>query len=185
MIALGIPVGESIQPETLSSLLELVRDNDIKEFIVKQSPLVHLNREKIVIQALRTNCTHLLFIDTDMKFGSLILKKLLAHKKDIVGLIYRFKSIPTKPVVYIKKGKFLDEVPRKLFKVYAIGTGCLLIKLSVFKKIKQPWFFFGKQTKRQGGYGEDIWFCNQARKAGFDIWCDGQIEVGHIGKFIY
>ena len=189
MIALGIPTNEYIKADTVSSLLLLVKDNpNITEFIIEQSPLVHLNREKIVLKALKTNCSHLLFIDSDMKFGSLILQKLLAHDKDIVGLVYRLKNKTATPVIYKEKGKMItdiNDVPRKLFKCYAVGTGIMLIKLSVFKKIKRPWFFFGKQDEQHGGYGEDIWFCRQAHEAGVDVWVDGMLECGHIGNQVF
>jgi hypothetical protein len=33
--------------------------------------------------------------------------------------------------------------------------------------------------------GEDIYFCQQAQKAGFEVWCDQELskEVAHIGIF--
>ena len=178
-ICIGIPTAESIKTQTVLDLFELTKRNNIDKVIVKQSALVHTNRETIVLDALKTDCTHLLFLDSDMSFGSLILEKLIAHDKDIVGLIYYFKTTEGRPVVYMDERKPLDKnnIPRKLFKCHAIGTGCLLIKLSVFEKIERPWFFFEESC------GEDIYFCEKAHKSGFDIWCDGMLEIKHIGEY--
>ena len=32
------------------------------------------------------------------------------------------------------------------------------------------------------GYGEDVSFCLRARKAGFRLWCDSRIKIGHIAS---
>jgi hypothetical protein len=57
--------------------------------------------------------------------------------------------------------------------------------MSVFDKLPKPWF----TTRIEGEkiLGEDYYFCEQAAKAGFEIWCDGNLsrEVGHIGQKIY
>ena len=31
--------------------------------------------------------------------------------------------------------------------------------------------------------GEDGTFCDKVRKAGMDVWCDGNITVGHLGEY--
>src|SRR3990167_457179 len=33
--------------------------------------------------------------------------------------------------------------------------------------------------------GEDMWFCRKAIKAGYDIWADSTVKVGHLGEFEY
>ena len=66
-----------------------------------------------------------------------------------------------------------------------IPTGCLLIRMRVFDKIPKPWF----STRIEGEkiQGEDYYFCDRAREAGFEIWCDGDLsrEIGHIGQAVY
>ena len=80
------------------------------------------------------------------------------------------------------------EIPDKLFKCYAKGMGCDLIKMSVFDKLTMPYFFYTPWTKKSGGHGEDIWFHNLAREAGIpeDIVDDRFLEEikGGVGDLL-
>jgi len=33
--------------------------------------------------------------------------------------------------------------------------------------------------------GEDVYFFRKAKKAGFNVYCDFSIKIGHIGDYIY
>ena len=57
--------------------------------------------------------------------------------------------------------------------------------MSVFKKLSHPWFFYEHDDKGNLTVGDDAWFCRKARKAGFKIYCDPTIEVGHVGEYTY
>ena len=61
------------------------------------------------------------------------------------------------------------------------GMGFMLIKKGVFEKVEYPWFC---QLKKQIGdledyCSEDVAFCHLAKKAGFKIFIDPQMVVGH------
>ena len=62
--------------------------------------------------------------------------------------------------------------PDKLFctlnghDVMVIPTGCMLIRLSVVKKLKPPYF------RCERPIGEDVFFCSWLWSAGIKIWCD-------------
>ena len=60
----------------------------------------------------------------------------------------------------------------------------MMIDMKVFDNLKFPWFWFemGENGKM---IGEDVYFCREAGKAGFEVWCDPRIEVKHIGTFEY
>ena len=74
---------------------------------------------------------------------------------------------------------------RKPFTVDYTGFGWLLIKKGVFEneKMPYPWFAPKMQVFESGEVqdmcGEDVSFCLDAKEAGFDIWCDPRIRVGH------
>ena len=74
---------------------------------------------------------------------------------------------------------------RKPFTVDYTGFGWLLIKNGVFehKEMPYPWFAPKMQVFESGQVqdmcGEDVSFCLDAKDAGFDIWCDPRIRVGH------
>ena len=74
---------------------------------------------------------------------------------------------------------------RKPFTVDYTGFGWLLIKKGVFehKGLPYPWFAPKMQVFESGEVqdmcGEDVSFCLDAKEAGFEIWCDPRIRVGH------
>ena len=74
---------------------------------------------------------------------------------------------------------------KKPFTVDYRGFGWVLIKKGVFEhpEMKYPWFAPKMQVFESGAVqdmcGEDVSFCLDAMDAGFDIWCDPRIRVGH------
>tara|TARA_R100000988_G_scaffold97326_1_gene64651 strand:- start:499 stop:1275 length:777 start_codon:yes stop_codon:yes gene_type:complete len=71
------------------------------------------------------------------------------------------------------------------FTVDYTGFGWLLIRHGVFehKGMPYPWFAPKMQVFESGEVqdmcGEDVSFCLDAKEAGFEIWCDPRIRVGH------
>ena len=74
---------------------------------------------------------------------------------------------------------------KKPFTVDYTGFGLLLIKNGVFEHegMPYPWFAPKMQIFESGEVqdmcGEDVSFCLDAKEAGFEIWCDPRIRVGH------
>ena len=74
---------------------------------------------------------------------------------------------------------------KKPFTVDYAGFGWLLIQNGVFedKKMPYPWFAPKMQVFESGNVqdmcGEDVSFCLDAKEAGYEIWCDPRIRVGH------
>ena len=73
----------------------------------------------------------------------------------------------------------------KPFTVDYTGFGWVLIKKGVFEdeKMTYPWFAPKMQVFESGAVqdmcGEDVSFCLDAIEAGYEIWCDPRIRVGH------
>jgi hypothetical protein len=74
---------------------------------------------------------------------------------------------------------------KKPFTVDYTGFGWVMIKNGVFEdeNMKYPWFAPKMQVFESGAVqdmcGEDVSFCLDAKEAGFEIWCDPRIRVGH------
>ena len=74
---------------------------------------------------------------------------------------------------------------RKPFTADYTGFGWLLIRKGVFEHegLPYPWFAPKMQVFESGEVqdmcGEDVSFCLDAIAAGFEIWCDPRIRVGH------
>ena len=60
----------------------------------------------------------------------------------------------------------------------------MLIRADVFKKLGYPWFQIHYLPSAKMWAGEDMFFCELARKAGFDIWIDHDTSqlIGHTGS---
>ena len=72
---------------------------------------------------------------------------------------------------------------KKPFTVDYTGFGWVAIKNGVFEKLPYPWFAPKMQVFESGAVqdmcGEDVSFCLDAIEAGYEIWCDPRIRVGH------
>ena len=150
--------------------------------------LVYDSRNKLAAQAIVNGADYVMWFDSDMLFNPDTLERLMEHMKDkdIVGGLYFRRIPPYTPVAFqyfpaedIGKVEFkgMDDVPSEPVKVSGIGFGCLLMKTSVLIDVlsKEGDLF------TPDGCGEDISFCNRARRCGYDIWLDPSIECGHVG----
>lgn len=146
-------------------------------------------RNRCVLAAQKAGATHILFVDYDMHFPNDAIENILAHDKDIVGAAYNFRSDPPRStaVVLGTEGHVSpDELPKDIFKAETLGAGFLLIKMSVFDTLKQPWFMWGYKADGTLLYGEDTYFCQHAiKEAGFDVWGDPTLNVKHIGEQLF
>ena len=72
---------------------------------------------------------------------------------------------------------------KKPFTVDYTGFGWVAVKHGVFEKLPYPWFAPKMQVFESGSVqdmcGEDVSFCLDALEAGYEIWCDPRIRVGH------
>lgn len=185
LVALGIPSGDMVHADFAMSLALLCQNPGATVALVNaKSSLVPLGRNQCVGAAQAMKASHIFFIDTDMVFPPDTLKRLLSHGKDIVGATYAKRAAPFHPLTITDKGE-LAQIPSGLHRVKLLPTGCMLIRLDVFDKLKPPYFNLGSEQGQLRG--EDYYFCESARAAGFDIWCDGDLsaQLGHVGQKVY
>ncbi len=112
--------------------------------------------------------------------------KLIKHLEDnpkigVVGALYYQRGGDCWPVIMQEKDGlpfFLHhmEVAGKMQKVDVTGGGCMMIRTAVFDKIKEPWF------APEHEFGTDIQLCRRVREAGYEVWCDTSLEIGHLQK---
>jgi len=198
-ITLAICSNRKIYPKTVQCLLDMVahsKEIDFHILVAERGYTIGENRNYCAIQAQRNGSDYLLFIDDDMTFLPNTLEELLSHKKDVVGVNSYSRCLPPSSTVglmdkdgnYMHPDKHTDyemKIPSRLFKAYFVGTGIMLIKMEVFNKIEKPYFEFIVDKNGQVLHGEDGSFCNKVKQAGMDIWCDPEIECGHLGEYEY
>lgn len=193
-VAIGLPTNRQIRPKTVLSLANLINETkyDVFPIVASEGFTIAENRLYVVCQALKNNCTHLFFVDDDMTYPPDTLDKLMAHGKEVIGVKSYSRCLPLRTTIvfnadnYDYSGEELKPIiPDHLFEVEATSGGCLLIDLSIIDKLEKPWFGFETNDLGITTLGEDVWFTRRAKKAGYKIWCDPTITIGHLGEFNY
>ena len=139
---------------------------------------------------------YIMWIDSDMIFSPEDFFKLLEHDKDVVSGIYKMSDGVNYATVehmdeeffeqwayyQFMQDKDLKKKKGKIFKADYTGMGFLLVKRGVFESFSYPWFY-PRKNKSPNGWEEFVWddveFCLRAREAGFDVWVDPKIRLGH------
>lgn len=186
-VIIGLPCTEMMKAKTAHAIgcLALHSSDKVIDFLMIQSCDIASSRTWLVKQAIEKGATHLLFVDSDMLFPSDALDQLLARDKDIIGVNYNKRQFPLQKVTaYFSDTEESETEP---FMVGIAGTGLMLINLDVFKNplLDRNWFSFGRNANGENVIGEDGWFCNTARAAGYDVWVDPVVKVLHLGEYGY
>ena len=146
-------------------------------------------RGTLAQKALDANASHVLWIDSDMRFPKDALHRLLARKVPIVAANYSTRRAPFLPTAeHRDKGHlFSDDAAAGLTDVSHAGMGLMLVSTDVFRAIEKPWFTLGYCRSDDGWVGEDVYFCRQAKAAGFPTLIDNDLShvVKHVGEMEY
>lgn len=137
---------------------------------------------------------YLWFMDDDHAFAPSMLTKLLAHEEALVTPICLTRVHPFAPVQYVEKVGEAQYLPialsgaetKGLVEIQAGGCAGMLIRRDVIEETaklthmvgirggeKIPWFEYTDRS-------EDIVFCEKAKRAGFKLYADLEVTLGHI-----
>ena len=141
---------------------------------------------------------YIMWIDSDMVFTPEDFFKLLEHDKDIVSGIYKMSDDVNYATVETMDEQFFEEwlyypflqdkdieaKKGKLFKVDYQGMGWMLVRKNVFESFSYPWFYPRLlKWKNHPNWAEFVWDdvenCMRMREAGFDIFIDPGVRLGH------
>lgn len=170
--------------------------------------LVARARNRLAAEFLASDCTHILWLDSDLIFSPEHIAELVRHgerhplvcglypkKQKDLGWVINLLDQPQKP----------DE--QGLHKIKYAGTGCLLIAREVFERMRAAhpeieydpdegdtpsvkWDFFSCGVVkfpdgRRRYLSEDWYFCQRALDLGYDILCATGVVMKHCGEAIY
>lgn len=194
------PFYDHIRPETDAALRGLEAAGSL--VIRAQGTGIAKARSEMAQSALASEATHLMWVDADMGFEPRDVVKLASHASDgldfVTGPYFQRKPggkavfRPLDPAEPIKLGK-----GGGLIEIESCGFGFVLIAREVFEKVGEtlpmltrgfrPYFFEKLEETPEGvdWIGEDIAFCQRARAAGFQLFCDMSIRLYHIGTYLY
>lgn len=185
-IIVGVPLSADYMMDTrITTTIEWWDRSDLVETFYSPTDFPTLGRDKIVSYAKYRipSPTHILFLDSDILPRKNTLERLLEHDKDIISGVYPMVTKNGMSWSISREEPFkavdIQELPKNPFKIKHCGFGIVLVKYDVFEKLNWPYW---KNVFRPGGIekGEDIYFCEKAREAGFDIWCDPKVKCNHI-----
>lgn len=156
-------------------------------------------RNELAGQFLETDCTDLVFIDSDEGWVASDLVKLLQYDRDVVAGAYPAKDTIERYVAYLPPGEnWADE--DGLVEAECVATGFLRIKRHVIKTLadqahwfqpnggtvycKAPLIFeFTFEDGRR--WGEDFTFCRKWRRLGGKIYVAPEMRLQHYGQHVW
>lgn len=151
--------------------------------IVNGATPIELARNELAEKFLKTDCDKLFFIDTDILPHNKILR-LLWSGADIAGALAPVRQGATHYWNVFRRvdNKFVQDIARNggTHEHEGVGFGAVVIKRRVFEKVGQPYFRTLRAPNGKTIVGEDLDFCDRARKAGCVIVADHQLRCGHI-----
>lgn len=189
-ILIAIPSDEHPDHEFVQSLLALRPVGQV-EIKMQAGSLVYLSREMLSAYAVNNGFDYVLWLDDDMVFQPDLLEKLIADDVDVaaglfVGRRYPYEPAIWKSIVCGDEGrydeKYYDYPEDSLFEIDACGMAAVLVKTNVIQTVIDQ---YHRTFEPISGYGEDISFCIRAKNAGFKVWCDSRVKVGHVGRYIF
>lgn len=147
-------------------------------------------RQDLADAALEDGATHLLWIDSDMKFPADMVLRFLRYDEPIVGINAMARRPPYHNCAQRSDGTGLTTTREStgLEKVERCGLGVLWVAAKVFAEMERPFFDFVYEPDAPPGQrwlGEDFYFFQKAHALGFDVCIDHDLskEVLHMGAF--
>lgn len=198
--------GGNVSHACTISLLKFEKDcaelgiNTFYQILTNES-LIPRGRNKLCDIFLKSDCTHLFFVDSDIQFDSIDIVRMLDANEEFIGGIYPKKSLHLERVNDKNFHSLCDFVVMpfencvindiyKPVPVRFIGTGQLLLKRSVLEKImkyydgENQWYwadeekyycFFDTERKYNIYLSEDYYMCDRWMKMGGTVyaafWC--------------
>jgi len=163
------------------------------QLLSKKGSILPQLRQRAINAAQQAKATHLLFIDSDMTFPADTMHRLVAADRPIVAANCATKMLPSSPTARLKNDHktagdlVYSHDKRGLQRVWRVGTGIMLIRMSAIAHIPAPHFGITWVDELQDHQGEDWFFCALMEKHGIPIMVDHDLSrnIGHVGRYTY
>lgn len=187
-VFIGIPTMSSVHTFLMSRIVKLFTDQKVSLQMyctINEQPVDNA-RNKIVDEFLKSDCTHLFFIDSDTIPPEDALYKMLELNKDIVSALTPMIRMSPTTHDYFREwncvgmdGKHLQP-DTGVVPILGAGASCFLIKRKVFDMPK-PYFrnTYADDSGRDVFIGEDIYFMTKAHQNGYKAYADTSIICNH------
>lgn len=193
-----------VTQEFLTSHLQLIQvlmqiNLKFQHLFIKNESLIPRGRNTCAATFLKSECSHLMFIDSDIQFMPDDVASLWNLQKGVACGVYPMKRDDAPYAAWVD-GKLLVEesMPKEPFKVDYAGTGFMLIHREVFLRLQkafpqwkyeesygEAWAFFQDPIEDGFHLSEDYFFCKRYREIGGEVWMDPQVRLKHVGNKVY
>jgi hypothetical protein len=162
--------------------------------------LLCAERNRLMDSFLKTDCTHILCVDSDLGWPPAAIPAMLSKAVDFVAGCYPTrvdKEFLFRPCQN-EDGSLVVDPQKGLIKMLYIPAGFMLIRREVIEKTMKDhphlkytpksncmpsgYALFNTEIFEGEFWGEDYVFCRHVRESGFDIWVDPQIQFDHAGN---
>ena len=205
-VMMAIPGGRNPDWLTVTSILStMMQLNDMQvpcePGIIRHCAIVTKARDQLVDQFLSSDCTHMFWLDDDMVWApdSFVRLLALATQVDVVAAAYPARKDPVTYFAKTENGKTdLEASELGLIEIEGIGLGfCCMARAAVEAVVENKRVVYDQIAQQsirtvfrtdefEGNFrGEDMAFFADIREAGFKVWCDPSIELGHLGTKEY
>lgn len=177
----GILTGKGPACDPLQDWLDLL-PADIKRHRIQGNEIAYQRNEVLR----HREGDWVLFVDADCipSFGALDM--LLAHDLPLVSGTVLERTAPFAVCAVKSLEPYTrwraEDLPRAVFPVPAVGTGCLLLREAVIQAVGDPWFRCGQIHPEL--LSEDFDFSLRASECGFPPYLDPLVRVGHETRVI-
>lgn len=193
-IAVCVPAGNQVQTGfafDLARMMAFTAANSELELrlFFSQGCAVAAQRNSLVEQALATDATHVLWLDSDMRFPRETLLHLLGRQVPFVGANYATRTMPVSTVAFTdeKGAARLQTKPTDsgVVPVHATGFGVALEDTAALRRLTAPHFDVQWSKESLQFTDECVYHCRQLAAAGVDILVDHDLSkhVHHVGSF--
>lgn len=205
-VLIAIPTFESVSPDTFKSLWDMGKGGNECSFETVRGYDCATARNRIAQMALDGGYDRLMMVDSDVTVPPGALADLLSHGVDFASgfylrrsgdggetCAYRLLGRDGKPLFNYERedaytaGELAELRGRgeRLVEVHGGGMGCVLVNVDVFRRIAYPWFdWVNYRDGRRGMLSEDLYFCEELRKAGIPRYVDTRVACGHLFRRI-
>ncbi len=198
-----VPVASAIDPDCDRALRELeARGYEVRR--VYGHAAIDQARSQMATDALADGFDQLMWIDSDVLFDPAAVERLRSHDLPIVGGIYVKKAARALACHLLSETECVEfGAGGGLLPIRYAAAGFMLTRRALYDRIRETHalpicneargrpmipFFLPMLLSEPGGswyLGEDYAFSERARRAGFEIFADTSLRLGHVGRYAY
>lgn len=199
-VSIGFPCNRDVPWQTMRSLLDTVRECAVRGVHLSfegvfGSSVITTARSAVLDAFLKTNTEKLFWIDSDIVWKSADFFRLLAlsTQLDVVCGAYPHRRFPLGFSICYPDSVALEANSYGCVKIEGTGLGFTIISRAVAEKLaanspRRTDPIDGTEMAhvfRVGEKGEDLFFFDDVRAMGYDVWLDPSLQLGHVGAHVY